>query len=60
MVNLDDIVTIERRLLGSLVGYLLDDQERALHTAVVRAFDLEDQAGEGESSSIDVGMPEVP
>ena len=42
VVNLDDIVTIERRLLGSLVGYLHDDQEPALHAAVVRAFDLED------------------
>jgi mRNA-degrading endonuclease toxin of MazEF toxin-antitoxin module len=42
VVNLDDIVTIERRLLGSQVGYLHDDKQSALHAAVVRAFDLED------------------
>jgi mRNA interferase MazF len=41
VVNLDDIWTIERRLLGAPIGYLSDDQEPDLHAAITRAFDLE-------------------
>jgi mRNA interferase MazF len=42
VVNLDNVFTIEHRALGRRVGFLLDDQEPALHEAIVNAFDLDE------------------
>lgn len=41
VVNLDDVQTIRRADLGRFMGYLGADQEPALHTALIRAFDLD-------------------
>lgn len=40
-VSLDNIVTISTALLGKTVGFLRPDQESALATAMVLAFDLD-------------------
>ena len=40
VVSCDNIVTIDKHLLGRPVGLLLDDQEDALATAIINAFAL--------------------
>ena len=40
-VNLDNVFTIEYVVLGRRVGFLLDDQERLLVSALAHAFDLD-------------------
>ncbi|MGH3444454.1 MAG: type II toxin-antitoxin system PemK/MazF family toxin [Nocardioidaceae bacterium] len=41
VVSCDQIVTVVRGAVGRQVGFLLDDQERALTLAIMTAFDLE-------------------
>jgi mRNA interferase MazF len=41
VVNLDNIITIDRAALGRQIGVLLDDQEEALSYGVRSAFDLD-------------------
>lgn len=41
VINCDNIQTIPADLLGRRVGVLLPDQETALTTAILEAFDLE-------------------
>ena len=40
VISCDNIVTIEKQLLGRQVGFLLSDQEKALTRALHVAFDL--------------------
>ncbi|WP_272914462.1 hypothetical protein [Ornithinimicrobium cavernae] len=40
-ISVDNTLTIPVTALGRTLGYLHDDQERALAEAVVRAFDLD-------------------
>ena len=42
VINCDDVHTIPAHTLGRLVGFLYDDQEVALATAIQLAFDLEE------------------
>ncbi|WP_280459319.1 type II toxin-antitoxin system PemK/MazF family toxin [Nocardia carnea] len=41
VVSCDNIQTIATEDLGKLIGYLFDDQEPALATAIIEAFDLD-------------------
>lgn len=41
VVACDHVTTIPREALGSRIGLLLDDQERALSQAIHAAFDLD-------------------
>ncbi|NLG22123.1 MAG: type II toxin-antitoxin system PemK/MazF family toxin [Actinomycetales bacterium] len=40
-ISVDNTLTIPVTALGRTIGYLDDDQERALAEAIVRAFDLD-------------------
>lgn len=42
VANLDNIFTVDFTQLGRRVGFLLDVQERALHQALIDAFDLDE------------------
>lgn len=41
VISCDNILTLQRDLVGRLIGYLLPDQEMALAAAIRAAFDLE-------------------
>jgi mRNA interferase MazF len=41
VVSCDNITTIPAAVVGEQIGFLLDGQERALHEAIVAAFDLD-------------------
>lgn len=41
VISLDNITTITRESLGRLIGYLHDDQEAALVSALLLTYDLE-------------------
>ena len=41
VVNLDNVFTIPYERLGRHLGYLTEGQEAALHSALIRAFDLQ-------------------
>lgn len=41
VINCDDITTVERSAIGTLIGFLLDSREQALAEAVASAFALE-------------------
>jgi mRNA interferase MazF len=40
VVNCDNVLTVNRALLGERIGWLLPDQEAALSAAIRAAFDL--------------------
>jgi mRNA interferase MazF len=44
-VNLDNVFTIDHTALGRRVGFLPDDQERLLVSALAHAFDLDIEFG---------------
>lgn len=41
VVNCDDVTTVPASAIGTLLGYLRDDQEEALAEAIATAFDLD-------------------
>lgn len=41
VVNCDDVTTVSASAVGTLLGYLRDDQEEALAEAIATAFDLD-------------------
>ena len=47
VANCDTLVSLPKSILGATIGYLLDNQEEHLASAISHAFDLADAAASG-------------